>query len=136
MKLFMKSGPKKYQAASTSINKEKEMNEVAEELEVEFDLIGSTAIEDKLQEDVGRTIHDIKRAGIKVWVLTGDKVETAINIGYACRLLNNEMNIFILKETKPKRVRIEIVKLLANQNITKRARENAVVVAGDTLLVI
>jgi phospholipid-transporting ATPase len=127
---------KKYQTASTSINKEKEMNEVAEELEVEFDLIGSTAIEDKLQEDVGRTIHDIKRAGIKVWVLTGDKVETAINIGYACRLLNNEMNIFILKETKPKRVRIEIVKLLANQNITKRARENAVVVAGDTLLVI
>ena len=68
--------------------------------------------------------------------MTGDKVETAINIGYACRLLNNEMNIFILKETKPKRVRIEIVKLLANQNITKRARENAVVVAGDTLLVI
>ena len=127
---------KKYQAARTSINKEKEMNEVAEELEVEFDLIGSTAIEDKLQEDVGRTIHDIKRAGIKVWVLTGDKVETAINIGYACRLLNNEMNIFILKETKPKRVRIEIVKLLANQNITKRARENAVVVAGDTLLVL
>jgi len=41
-------------------------------------------------------------------------VETAINIGYACRLLNNDMNIFILKETKPKRVRIEIVKLLAN----------------------
>lgn len=95
----------------TSINKEKEMNDVAELLEVNFDLIGSTAIEDKLQEDVGRTIHDIKRAGIKVWVLTGDKVETAINIGYACRLLNNDMNIFILKETKPKRIRIEIVGL-------------------------
>lgn len=40
------------------------MNKVAEELEVEFDLIGSTAIEDKLQEDVGKTIYDIKRAGI------------------------------------------------------------------------
>ena len=98
----------------TSINKEKEMNACAEELEVDFDLIGSTAIEDKLQDDVGRTIHDIKRAGIKVWVLTGDKVETAINIGYSCRLLNNDMNIFILKETKPKKVRIEIVKLMAN----------------------
>ena len=57
---------------------------VAEELEVDFDLVGSTAIEDKLQEDVGRTIHDIKRAGIKVWVLTGDKIETAINIGFSC----------------------------------------------------
>jgi P-type E1-E2 ATPase len=98
----------------TSINKEKEMNAVAEELEVEFELVGSTAIEDKLQDEVGRTIHDIKRAGIKVWVLTGDKVETAINIGYACRLLSNDMNIFILKETKPKRLRIEIVNLLAS----------------------
>lgn len=112
------------------------MNIVAEELEVDFELVGSTAIEDKLQEDVGRTIHDIKRAGIKVWVLTGDKVETAINIGFACRLLSNDMNIFIIKETEPKKIRIELVNLLASQNITKRARENAVIVAGDTLLVI
>jgi P-type E1-E2 ATPase len=104
---------KKYHAAMTSINKEKEMTAVAEELEVDFELVGSTAIEDKLQEDVGRTIHDIKRAGIKVWVLTGDKVETAINIGFSCKLLSNEMNIFILKETKPKRLRIEIVNLMA-----------------------
>jgi len=46
------------------VNKEVAMNKVAEELEVEFDLIGSTAIEDKLQDDVGKTIYDIKRAGI------------------------------------------------------------------------
>lgn len=89
------------------------MNIVAEELEVDFELVGSTAIEDKLQEDVGRTIHDIKRAGIKVWVLTGDKVETAINIGFACRLLSNDMNIFIIKETLPKKLRQEIVHLAA-----------------------
>ncbi len=75
---------KKYQKASTSKNKEAAINEVAEELEVEFDLIGSTAIEDKLQDDVGRTIYDIKRAGVQLWVLTGDKVETAINIGHSC----------------------------------------------------
>jgi magnesium-transporting ATPase (P-type) len=104
---------KKYHNAMTSINKEKEMNIVAEELEVDFELVGSTAIEDKLQEDVGRTIHDIKRAGIKVWVLTGDKVETAINIGFACRLLSNDMNIFIIKETLPKKLRHEIVHLAA-----------------------
>ena len=64
------------------------MNRVAEELEVGFDLIGSTAIEDKLQEDVAQTIYDIRRATIKVWVLTGDKVETAMNIGHACKLLD------------------------------------------------
>ena len=54
-------------------------------------LIGSTAIEDKLQEEVKETIEGFKEVGIKVWVLTGDKVETAINIGYSCGLLNNSM---------------------------------------------
>ena len=51
-------------------------------------LVGSTAIEDKLQEDVTETIEAFKSCGIKVWVLTGDKVETAINIGHSCGLLN------------------------------------------------
>ena len=60
-------------------------------------MIGSTAIEDKLQDEVGKTIKDIKKAGVQIWVLTGDKVETAINIGFACQLLSNSMNIFILE---------------------------------------
>ena len=54
----------KYQNASTSVNKEAAINKVAEQLEVEFDLIGSTAIEDKLQDEVGKTIYDIKKAGV------------------------------------------------------------------------
>ena len=86
----------KYLQAATSHNKESEMNRVSSELEVEFELIGSTAIEDKLQEDVGDTIRDIRSAKIQVWVLTGDKVETAMNIGMSCKLLDKEMNHFIL----------------------------------------
>ena len=70
---------------------------MAEELEVDFDLIGSTAIEDKLQDEVGKTIYDIKRAGVQLWVLTGDKVETAINIGTSCQLLHDSMNMFTLQ---------------------------------------
>ena len=54
-------------------------------------IIGATAIDDKLQEDVGPTIKYLKEAGIKIWVLTGDKVETAINIGYSCQLLTKEL---------------------------------------------
>ena len=103
----------KYSVAATSMNREKEMDKVADMLEKDFELIGSSAIEDKLQVDVGKTIHDLKRAGIKVWVLTGDKVETAINIGTSCRLLDQEMNMFILEQTKPKRVRNELVNALA-----------------------
>ena len=54
-------------------------------------LVGATAIEDRLQDEVPETIQQLKAAGIKVWVLTGDKIETAKNIGYACGLLDNEM---------------------------------------------
>ena len=56
-----------------------------------MELIGSTAIEDKLQDQVADTIKFIKRANVKVWVLTGDKIETAINIGYSAGLLDNLM---------------------------------------------
>ena len=68
------------------------------EIEQEMELIGSTAIEDKLQEDVAETISAFKETGIKVWVLTGDKVQTAINIGYAAGLLNSDMDQFIIEE--------------------------------------
>ena len=64
------------------------IDEAASLIEREFELVGATAIEDKLQEEVADTIAFIKKAGIKVWVLTGDKIETAINIGYSCALLN------------------------------------------------
>lgn len=54
---------------------------------------GTTGIVDRLQEEVPETIAALQRAGIKVWVLTGDKQETAINIAYACKLLgpNDEL---------------------------------------------
>ena len=77
-------------------------------------MVGSTAIEDKLQDEVGQTIYDIKKAGVQLWVLTGDKVETAINIGYSCQLLHNSMNMFILSESEPSKVRLEILEALSN----------------------
>ena len=61
---FYQEWAKKYAAATKSTNKEKEINKVAELIETDFELIGSTAIEDKLQVDVGRTIYDLKKAGV------------------------------------------------------------------------
>ena len=55
--------------------------------------MGATAIEDKIQDGVPETIATLMKSGIKVWVLTGDKQETAINIGYSCKLLSEKMNI-------------------------------------------
>lgn len=56
-------------------------------------MLGATAIEDKLQEGVPDAIHTLQLAGIKVWVLTGDRQETAINIGMSCRLITESMNL-------------------------------------------
>lgn len=56
--------------------------QVAELIEKDLILIGCTAIEDKLQEGVPSCIETLSKAGIKIWVLTGDKMETAINIAY------------------------------------------------------
>ena len=76
--------------------REEKVNKVAELIEIEFELIGSTAIEDCLQDNVSEVISFIKEAGVKLWVLTGDKIETAINIGYSCALLNQETETFII----------------------------------------
>ena len=57
-------------------------------IEYDLELVGSTAIEDRLQDEVKDTIEFMREANIKVWVLTGDKVETAINIGVSAGLLD------------------------------------------------
>ena len=63
------------------------MKDIAESVESELTLIGCTAVEDKLQDRVPRVIADLIDANIKVWMLTGDKLETAENIGFSCKLI-------------------------------------------------
>lgn len=72
------------------------IEDLEEALEMGLELLGATAIEDRLQDAVTSTIADLARAGIKIWVLTGDKEETAINIGFACQLLHNDMERLVL----------------------------------------
>lgn len=67
------------------------MQDVNELIETDLELIGSTAIEDRLQDKVSDTIRFMKEAGIKVWVLTGDKLETAISIGNSTGLLDESI---------------------------------------------
>ena len=68
------------------------MEECALELEQNFEISGSTAIEDRLQDHVAESIIHIRKAGIVIWVLTGDKIETAINVGYSSGLLDSSIN--------------------------------------------
>ncbi|KAI8987868.1 hypothetical protein BDF20DRAFT_813789 [Mycotypha africana] len=82
-------------AATTLVNRADELDKAAEMIEQNLFLLGATAIEDKLQDGVPDTIQTLQEAGINVWVLTGDRQETAINIGYSCKLLNEEMSLII-----------------------------------------
>ena len=84
-------------AATSLVNRDEKLEEVADLIEQELELLGGTAIEDCLQDGVPDTISLLADAGIKLWVLTGDKVETAINIGFSCNLLNNDMELIHLK---------------------------------------
>uniref|UniRef100_A0A8C2G0W7 Phospholipid-transporting ATPase n=1 Tax=Cyprinus carpio TaxID=7962 RepID=A0A8C2G0W7_CYPCA len=80
-----------------------------EEIEQDMMLLGATAIEDKLQEGVPETIAILSLANIKIWVLTGDKQETAVNIGYSCKMLTDDMTeIFIVNGHTVQSVREEL----------------------------
>lgn len=85
-------------AATTIQNRGEELDKAAELIEKNLFLLGATAIEDKLQDGVPETIHTLQQAGIKVWVLTGDRQETAINIGYSCKLIQEDMSLIICNE--------------------------------------
>ncbi|KAG2173473.1 hypothetical protein INT44_007064 [Umbelopsis vinacea] len=84
-------------ASTATENRADEIDEVNEEIEKGFTLLGATAIEDELQHQVPECIEALRNSGINVWVLTGDKVETAINIGYASNLLGKDSKLWILR---------------------------------------
>jgi phospholipid-translocating ATPase len=84
-------------AAASVQDREDKLELVSDAIERELTLIGGTAIEDRLQDGVPDSIAILAQAGIKLWVLTGDKVETAINIGFSCNLLDNDMDLILLQ---------------------------------------
>ncbi|XP_048787386.1 phospholipid-transporting ATPase FetA-like [Lagopus muta] len=90
---------KRHHEASTSLEgREDKLSEIYEEIEKDLVLLGATAIEDKLQDGVPQTIETLAKASIKIWVLTGDKQETAVNIGYSCNLLYDDMaDVFVIE---------------------------------------
>ncbi|KAK9113745.1 hypothetical protein Syun_020542 [Stephania yunnanensis] len=86
---------------SVTADRDSLVDAVADKIESDFILLGATAIEDKLQEGVPECINNLALAGIRIWVLTGDKLETAINIGYACNLLRQGMDITVITLDAP-----------------------------------
>ncbi|KAF2825589.1 phospholipid-translocating P-type ATPase [Ophiobolus disseminans] len=91
------SWKKGYLEATTSlVDRTRLIEEAGDLIEQDLDLCAATAIEDKLQQGVPEAIDKLRRANIKMWMLTGDKRETAINIGYSCRLIKDYSSVTVL----------------------------------------
>ena len=140
-----------HEAAIALTDREEKLDFVYNEIEKNLQLAGATAIEDKLQvilnllivqrrvgmiffsslikyhikffikDGVPQTIQNILTAGIKLWVLTGDKQETAINIGHSCKLLKNDAQIIILNTTSLDETRTEV-----NEHLLRLQHQNTI----------
>ncbi|KAK9750496.1 hypothetical protein RND81_02G200700 [Saponaria officinalis] len=113
----------KFNAARNAVSTDREtlIDEVAETIERDLFLLGATAVEDKLQRGVPECIDKLAQAGIKIWVLTGDKMETAINIGFACSLLRQGMKQIIINLETPEIISLE--KMGDKNAITQASKE-------------
>ena len=123
-----------YQKAMSDISQRDALTEkLAEAIECDLTLLGATAIEDKLQEKVPETISFLREAGIKVWVLTGDKVETAVNIGYSCALLTREMGTIQIDGKRTQEVQSQLSQA-RNAFSAEPEVAFALIVTGEALL--
>uniref|UniRef100_A0A8C2ZV29 Phospholipid-transporting ATPase n=1 Tax=Cyclopterus lumpus TaxID=8103 RepID=A0A8C2ZV29_CYCLU len=94
-----------HRACTSLQNRSLKLEESYELIEKNLQLLGATAIEDKLQDKVPETIETLMKADIKIWILTGDKQETAINIGHSCKLLTKNMGMLVINEDTLDRTR-------------------------------
>ncbi|XP_016478856.2 putative phospholipid-transporting ATPase 8 isoform X2 [Nicotiana tabacum] len=115
--------------ASVTADRDALVDAAADKIEKDLILLGVTAVEDKLQKGVPECIDKLAKAGIKIWVLTGDKMETAINIGYACSLLRPDMRQIIITLDSQDILDLEnqgnkeTVAKVSHDSITKQIRE-------------
>lgn len=134
---YDKWNKKFYEASISLVDRDKNLENVAAEIEKGLSFVGISAIEDKLQDGVPETIFSLLQAGIKIWVLTGDKQETAINIGMSSQLISADMDIIkfnhrTLQDTKSA---INMMKLKGSWKPTDelQRKEEALVIDGKTL---
>ncbi|XP_026491604.2 probable phospholipid-transporting ATPase IA isoform X3 [Vanessa tameamea] len=124
-----------YHKASVAIHdREQKIEEAALLIENNLRLLGATAIEDKLQDGVPEAIAALLKANIHVWVLTGDKQETAINVAHSARLLHSAMPLLLLNEESLDATRESLSRHLTDfgENLRKE-NEVALVIDGQTL---
>ncbi|PTB66999.1 phospholipid-translocating P-type ATPase [Trichoderma citrinoviride] len=126
-----RSWKKLYDDATTSLtNRQEKIEAAGEMIEQAFELVGGSAIEDKLQKGVPETIDRLRRANIKIWMLTGDKRETAINIAHSARICRPGSDVYIIDATKGS---LETQLSAMAEDLTVGSIHSVVVIDGQTL---
>ena len=117
-----------YEAATQSMsNRQANIRKTIESLEHNMRFLGITGVEDKLQEDVRNTLENLRNAGIKVWMLTGDKIETAITIAISTGIKSARQGVFIMKELT------DLMEITNKLNTFSRFEDHVLVIDGTTL---
>ncbi|CAL9229196.1 unnamed protein product [Arabidopsis halleri] len=124
-----------FEAASTAlIGRAGLLRKVAGNIETNLRIVGATAIEDKLQRGVPEAIESLRIAGIKVWVLTGDKQETAISIGFSSRLLTRNMRQIVINSNSLDSCRRSLEEANATISSNDESDNVALIIDGTSLI--
>ncbi|XP_053539167.1 phospholipid-transporting ATPase IF isoform X2 [Ictalurus punctatus] len=125
---------KRIQEARTALQqREERLIDAFNFIEKDLKLLGATGVEDKLQEKVQETIEALRLAGIKVWVLTGDKHETAVSVSLSCGHFHRTMNILELVQQKSDHECAEQLRRLARRIKEDHVIQHGLVVDGASL---
>ncbi|KAK6140432.1 hypothetical protein DH2020_025816 [Rehmannia glutinosa] len=138
-----------YESASTALmGRAALLRKVASNIEHHLSLLGASGIEDKLQQGVPEAIESLRKAGINVWVLTGDKQETAVSIGYSSKLLTSTMTQIVINNNSKDSCRkslqdaLLVCKKLSTDSVAtsggsgNRANQVALIIDGTSLVYI
>ncbi|XP_054711581.1 probable phospholipid-transporting ATPase IIB isoform X3 [Uloborus diversus] len=118
----------RYNQAKVSIHdRSAKVTAVIESLERDLELLCVTGVEDKLQDNVRPTLELLKNAGIRIWMLTGDKLETAISIAKSSRLVSRTQQIHVF-ETAASRTEAHL-----ELNAFRRKNDCVLIIKGDSL---
>ncbi|KAG7381055.1 hypothetical protein PHYPSEUDO_006489 [Phytophthora pseudosyringae] len=109
-------------------SKESKTQALVDEIERDLTLIGASAVEDKLQVGVPETISLFQKAGIKIWVLTGDKLETSLEMGKLCRVVTPKMQEVIIQGATRHEMAQQLERALKNSK-----ESQAVLIDGSAL---
>ena len=108
-----------------------------DKMEKNLNIIGSTAIEDQLQDDVDKIIKSMMDTGIKIWMLTGDKLDTAKNIAISCKLFDEKMEIYEFKDfSNLNRLKSSLTAILRNEDFYHNDNQKGLLISSDVLEII